>query len=194
MYEDNIDYVAMRLNGTVVRWKKELLYVNNIEWRGEYLYADGSVVSKEEAGGMEEAGTRLDNLDLSSPVLGNTNLGGGAVYLHRQPMRNDWRQGLRRENLVIMAGGVLKPFGNIQLYALYQPIFNIYDSFANCHKRISAQRKKRVSIAFSRVFSIDKELNLWYKSREIVGSCGKGFPVLGRRYTWLKEVLDYDVE
>jgi len=179
MYKDNQEYTAMRLNGTVVRepGKERLVMIHEIGHgeRGELVASIQSL-----KGGKNHV-VPLDDLDLASPKLGNVAFEGVSYYISRQPKRNDWRQGLRRENLTIMYRGRPHPFNLPSLSCLSAPVFDDYPSYKMC---------VREGGAFSRTFSLDVEHWLWYKCQKKVGQDVNGVPVLDQKFMWLKEALD----
>jgi hypothetical protein len=186
MYKDDLAYVAMRLNATVVRYKKEgcLVYVNRV-YRDDdrSLHAEVSKLDKEE----EQFDVALEDLNLSSPMLGNTNHQGHSLYIARMPKRNDWRQGLRPENLVYISKGRANNFRVLPLKLLSQAVYATYKSYKKCLERVGDGRTQ--SQSFSRNFSLDKERQIWYKGREIVGRDKNGIPTLSPKFIWLKEAL-----
>jgi hypothetical protein len=184
MYKDDVDYVRMRLVGTVVRDKKEgqLVYVEGVHFGGALcaaLEAEVRVLGEEEFHIVP-----LTQLDLASPPLGNTDVDGITYYVSRMPKRNDWRQGLRRENLMLVHRG--REYGYLfnSLGHLSTPVYNVYPPY---------EQTLEEGGSFSRMFSLDKERKLWYKCREVVGKDVEGVPTLDEKHEWLKEALEDDL-
>jgi len=176
MYTDDQEYVTMRLQNTVVRDKKLEILVN-IFHVGEGEDGLWALVCKIGGEEVDRYNLSLSDLELSSPPLGNIDYNGHTYFVSRMPKRNDWRQGLRRDNLVYVQDGRLYNYNFDSLKMLNAPVYNRYKPY----------KKGR---AFSRNFSVDKEGALWYKCREIVGQDVDGVPVLSVKYEWLKEALE----
>lgn len=184
MYTDNQEYTAMRLQNTVVRDRKErkLVHVLDVDWRGETLCATVCIVEKEgDEERKESYNVPLNELDLRSPPLGNIDFRGHTYYVSRVPKRNDWRQGIRKDNLAYTIDGRMYAYNIPTLRVLNVPVFNRYKPY-------------KMGRAFSRNFSVDKEGSLWYKCREIVGRDIDGVPVLKEKFEWLKEALEDALE
>jgi hypothetical protein len=183
MYTDDRDYTAMRLVNTVVRdmMAVELVTILDIQRGGAGFIATVSSFDEEKGNYI----TPLEYLDLSSPPLGNINYRQETYYISRMPKRNDWRQGLRRENLVATYRGTMGDYGFPSLNVLKAPVYDKYWSYKKC------LGKNR---AFSKAFSVDKEGKIWYKCREVVGKDADGVPVLDEKFAWLEEALQDALE
>lgn len=203
-YEDNIEYAEHRLVRTVVRKKKnnDLVYISEISCvemsnESNHVYSEKLVASVRDLNSGIVECIPLEDLELSSPTLGYVNYrehdgcSGGAYYVCRQPLREDWRQGLRKANLSVMANG--RPYACFfnSLECLEQPIKNIYNTLEFCINTVTDADSEWESLAFSRSFSVDKYLAVHYKGRVVVGhTTPNGFVSLFDKYTWLKEALD----
>jgi len=183
MYHDNRDYTAMRLNGTVVREikNKRLVLIREIGYDVKGLVASVQTLIR----GARQYIVHLDELNLASPKLGNITFEGRVYYVSRMPKRNDWRQGLRQENLVFVDRGRMHNYHLPSLKYLAAPIFRDYLRYEKCIERGGA---------FSRTFSLDPDLKLWYKCQKVVGQDVNGVPVLDEKFMWLKEALEDAVE
>ena len=184
MYKDDINYTTMRLQNTVVRDREagELVHILNIGGGNRRFMAE--VNPTNERGGYVRT-VPLAQLDLSSPPLVNINHGGRVYYVARVPKRNDWRQGIRRENLSFVYEGRFCNYDLDSLDVLKAPVYDRYPTYKECLGKNSA---------FSRTFSLDREKKLWYKCREVVGRDVDGVPILDEEYEWLKEALDDSLE
>jgi len=187
MYVDNKDYVQMRLVGTIVRDLKAggLVTVLDVYDTPRGLYTTVCKVGVEDDDDEEREDNQyricLDDLDLSSPSLGNIDFEGSTYYVSRLPKRNDWRQGLRKDNLVFVHGGVRYYYNLPSMDVLSAPVYNKYKLY-------------RKGQAFSREFSVDKDGDVWYKCREKVGKDVDGVPILHEKFEWLKEALEDALE
>jgi len=184
MYTDNEEYTNMRLQNTVVRDRKKgiLVFVLRIGEGADGLWAVVCKVNaKEEEGEINEYKLFLKDLDLSSPPLGNIDYNGDTYFVSRVPKRNDWRQGIRKDNLAYVYRGRIHKYNIPSMKVLEAPVYNVYKPY----------KKGR---AFSRNFSVDEEGYLWYKCREIVGTDINGIPTLEKKNEWLKEALEDALE
>lgn len=176
MYTDNQEYAAMRLENTIVRDREQGILVSVLHV-GEGEDGLWATVCKVQGGEIDNYNISLDDLDLSSPPLGNVDYQGHTYFVSRIPKRNDWRQGLRKENLSCVYEGGIHNYILPSMKILNVPVYNKYKPY---------ERGR----AFSRNFSVDNEGNVWYKCREKVGRDIDGVPVLKRKYEWLKEALE----
>lgn len=179
MYTDDQEYTAMRLVNTVVRDKDKKVLVEILHIMEERNELRAGV--RRIQGDDELYHVSLDSLDLSSPLLGNVDYLGHTYFISRMPKRNDWRQGLRKDNLVYVYEGVMHNYNLPYMKLLNAPVFNKYKPY----------KKGR---AFSRNFSVDTEGNVWYKCREKIGKDINGVPILDEKYEWLKEALEDALE
>ena len=140
------------------------------------LRAEVRVVDEEETYGVP-----LTQLDLTSPPLGNIDVDGLTYYVARVPKRNDWRQGLRPNNLMLVHRGRSYNYLFAALNYLNTPVYNIYPPY---------EYSLKAGGSFSRTFSLDKGKKLWYKCRQVVGKDVNGVPTLDEKYEWLKEALE----
>jgi len=190
MYKDDRDYVNMRLQGTVVRdiRVKKLTVVSSVGYSEEGLNATCVGLSQK-----VEYTVELSDLDLTSPPLGNIVFDGEVLYISRQPKRNDWRQGLRIQNLLYTRRGRTKRWeDNDWFLSLHVPIFNLYKSYRECVDLIDSGFSDEA--AFGRIFSLDKGKSLWYKQRMKVGKDKNGTPTLKKNFSWLQEALDDELK
>lgn len=93
MYGNDYDYANSRLEGTIIRHKGKPVF---------YLHSDntGNVQLKTIVTGRERSG-KFSDLDFSVPTLGFVVDHGCLMYISRKPLRRDWRQGLRENNVTI---------------------------------------------------------------------------------------------
>ncbi len=182
MYSNNLRYTRLRLIDTVVRDKEagRLVLVISIH-RKERGSFELEVVGLGLDAADDSYCLLIDELDLSSPPLGNVNTRGSSFYVSRLPKRNDWRQGLRKENLVFIHRGRMHRFEFKSLDILRIPVYDKYPTYKESLKKGNA---------FSRTFSLDTDGSLWYKGRERVGKDVDGAPILDEKHQWLKEALE----
>ena len=125
---------------------------------------------------------------ISTPQVGYINKDERAVYLTRKPVRRI-RQGLCKENLTADRGVI-----NTELLsgiAFAKMVLNEYPSFEEAYK-LTVERRKVYSSAFSRNFAITHESLLLY-SGEIVGTVNADLTVtLKDKFSCLKELYEHE--
>ena len=188
MYFDNVNDGEARLGSTIITYKGKALYVTGID---RSLKIHGHLILHEEEVVVDQ---RDPEVSLVCPPVGYINLGHGAVYFMRQPVRR-WKQGLDARALVSPYND-MRERGRLSNELLARCIEGDYPSF---EKAIETERvvnpfkpAESSSIAFCREFSVGKEeegLILNYKGRE-VGVVEGGRPILKTNYHWLAEALE----
>jgi len=176
---DNIEYARMRLANTYVEYHNKLVHIDDIVvGEGGNLYASTS---------KGETLIKLKELDISSPTLGYVNDNNYSYYITRKPIRRDWRQGIRPQNLVLFFGGQEHQPTHELIKKLVQPINDKYKTFK---ESLSKVKRGGGSCAFSREFCVKDDGSMWYKERYSVGYVDKdGKPKLHDKYLWLEEAL-----
>lgn len=110
MYTPDVpEYAALRLQETIIRYNNRAAHVDMVRYRdddGEYLQVEATDLLS-----GTPISDHIDNFDLTPVKLGFVNLKrymdgatGYVAYTERKPMRQDWRQGLRRNNTVTSWG------------------------------------------------------------------------------------------
>lgn len=184
MYElDDLGYIENRLHATVVKTKDGLPFiVHHVERNDE----DKPIV----VGEILKKGRTicfLEDLIVPSPKLGYTNYDGKAFYLGRYPKRNDWRQGLRQNNMfVISILARLNHYGFHDYTPLIVPFLKKYPTYKEALERVEDIYE---SCAFSQSFALNTKRELIYKNQEIVGICEDANPVLHEQFNWLEQYL-----
>lgn len=194
MYVNDPAYVEGRLRQTVVRLNTGApVFVESVGTdmtvRGEKLLLYYRYISISKFSDI--ANKRIEEFDLTSPPLGYTNYEGKSYFLSRYPMRRDWRQGLRRDNLAESAEGRTRPYTFSSLSPLVIPILKNYPSYRETIERVE---DIYTSCAFTRNFALDDRGKLWYKGREWVGKDKEGVPKLSEDFFWLEELLAEEMQ
>jgi len=184
---DNLQYVSGRLHGTAIRHVRDgLVFVGNVGYG-----RDGLMVSYcDLAQRTSYKKDKLERFNLISPPLGYSNVDGEAFYISRIPKRNDWRQGIRKENLVTLRQGQPRQYCFDNLVPVLIPIEGRYPKYSEVMERIE---DIYTSCAFSKRFSLDDQARLWYKGSMKVGTGGGGTPNLHEQYVYLTEALQEDL-
>ena len=169
MQYDTGEYANSRLAGTIVKVDGEAVCVDTVNDDMECL------VEFIDSGELRTV--PLNGLDLSPIKLGYVNTIGNCVYMQRIPRRDDWRQGLRDNNVTY--GGLLRS-GVVQI------LKGTYPSLDEAAKR---SEEEEYRVAFSKEFCIDYVGNLRYKGRPSVGKYKDGEVVLKKNFLHLEQVL-----
>ena len=171
MRYDTADYAEGRLAGTIIKLDGKAVKLSHCFGDMMALVVDISTGQDKEV--------KLDDLDLSPIQLGYVNRGGEAYYLKRLPKREDWRQGLRCNNV---SHHQMLGMGVVQLLS------GDYPTFEEAHERVTAYEQN--SVAFSRVFAVEMYGYLRYKGRDCVGKVGKDAKItLHPTFLYLTEAL-----
>jgi len=94
MYKEP-EYAQSRIGGTIVLYGKVPVYVESVEH-------DMTCIVRLDLDSERVKSIPFDDLNVLAPKLGFINSNGRAFYLSRKPLRNDWRQGLRPNQVVII--------------------------------------------------------------------------------------------
>lgn len=144
MYDD-YEYASSRLLNTIIRDSRGVPFlVDNISPK---LKVEGHAIGSDYDESVSE---QLKDCDCSSPPLGYVNSRKTAAYVARKPMRRDWRQGLRKSNMVNYCGGS-SALGDYR--AIGDTIMNVFPSFEESLKTLSSS--KVLGVAFHRHFAIN---------------------------------------
>lgn len=187
----DLSYVQHRLNKTVVRVpsiaKVGLIGTVQLGPRGVEVTTDWDVPGKEKVAYFD-----LSDLNLESPPLGNVTFDGDSYFTCRKPVRNDWRQGLRHDNLACLSNrlgvsGIPHPLSFIQ-----QPVYNLYCKLSAAFGMVEDIYK---GVAVSRHFSVSDSLEILYKSSSRVGrvNSDNGKVTLNEDSEWLAELFNEEV-
>lgn len=178
MYKEP-SYAKQRLLETIVRVNGKAVVVKDISSVG--------VLYKELVTGATNSCT-YNELDINPVPLGNYNGYISCLYITRLPMREDWKQGARYNNLRDSYGNSI----DFNWTSLGRTIEGIYPSISDCLNRI--KKGKASSIAFSRNFAINSEYSLLYKMNWTVGKVeGVDKYSLFDKFLYLKEIATEEI-
>jgi len=187
--EDNVGYIEGRLDRTVIR----RLSGRPVLCKGVKKIKESVVLYYSDLDRIRDGDdTNFDSIgafNLKSPPLGFTNFEGKSYFISRIPMRRDWRQGIRADNLVLSSSTGLRNY-HIPLFPLSIPILKEYPSYKETVDRVE---DVYISCAFSRHFALDERGSIWYKGKEHVGEDRDGSPVLTESFLWLQELLEEEL-
>jgi hypothetical protein len=180
---DNVEYARQRLNGTIItHMGKAVEVVDVIKKRGNKPL---QIVSMEVISGRPIDDT-IDGYDLTPAKLGFVNSGGNLAYIARKPLRNDWRQGLRAQQVVV-------PFATknfiLKMQDVARTIENIFPTIDEIRDEFNG--KKNGMRAWCRDFCVDDVDNIHYRTFGKVGNFIKDTKefLLDAKFFWVEERL-----
>jgi hypothetical protein len=181
----SIEYVRGRLSATYVSHKKMgLCYIDEVTTRsGRNYYLHGSRLSDDEV----FSGVSIGEFNLSSPPLGYSSDEGSAVFVSRIPLREDWKQGLRPNNLVISQRGTMtRPRHHIKTLLKGCTLRN-YPCFTEAVESVEDIYESR---AFCPQFAVHSDGSVWYKENKPIGTVDTECRIkLDGKFFWMKEQL-----
>jgi hypothetical protein len=180
MYDDsNVEYVNMRLTGTIIRHNDRAVMVHDVKNSDAGILVASKVIST-----GEYITDTLKKYNLVPVSLGFVNGRGWTNYFTRVPMRRDWRQGLRAQN--VRRDGEVTDLSNATLVALSKTIEGIFPSYEEA-AMIAARTK--VQTAWTRDFCVCPNHSIKFKTYGVVGEIKRGDVLLDGKFTWVEESL-----
>ena len=181
----SIEYVRGRLTGTyVTHTKMGLCHIDEVTTRnGGSYHLHGSRLSDDEV----FSGVPIGEFNLSSPTLGYSSDEGSAVFVSRLPLREDWKQGLRGNNLVIsQKGSMTRPRHNLKSL-LKGCILRNYPCFYEAVESVEDIYESR---PFCSQFAVHSSGEVWYKEKTPIGTLDTECRIkLDGKFFWMKEQL-----
>lgn len=176
----NIEYAANRLSGCIVNTiYNDPVYVIGLSDEDDKFSClrlkDSDVIA-----------LMNDELDITPVSLGFVNLRYTVSYLARMPMREDWRQGLRSNNVVNLLG---PRFSEIPKKRLYSTIVGSYPKLPSCLRFVAGDGWKMR--AFHKHWAVNSAGQLWYKN-SVVGKVEGKELVLSDKFSYLSKKLEVD--
>jgi hypothetical protein len=180
-YGDDYEYARRNLVGSVVLHNGKpcnIIEIGGGKVRAYYLYNEKIFIDN------------LNSFNINAFRLGYVNYPDCARYVSRIPARQ-WRQGLTRQTLACLNGGMV----GLDKY-LVPTILNQYPNYHVCIEQVIEEDKIR-SKAFSRSFAIcvgpRKDLPYLIHKENPVGMVVDGEIVLNKDKLYLKENLTKDM-
>ncbi len=177
MKYDNANDANLYLNGSYVQWKKDVVYVRNIM---EDMTVECMVVST-----GKDVLVKLSELNLTPVKLGYVfdEEQKKSYYIERIPSRA-WRQGLSNANVRAKNNRFFRM--QRPSHSLTKAIFS--DTYPSLVRARTRAKKEHVEIPFNRMFTIDKNFIIRYKT-QVVGEWLKNEFVLFGEFSYIKELL-----
>lgn len=184
MKYQEIDYAYSRLDKTFILHNNSLNMV--YEW-------DGSPKLTLRKKDGKTTKVTIEELDLTPAPLGYVNFSDTCCFTTRMPMRRDWKQGLRPNNLrrINYREDDLEERFEVRnlhdIYTLEDTVLNNYPSYRKCVDNVEETHR---ASAFSRCFAINELGKVIYKSQLRVGYVEDEKSIkLIQDYNYLKELL-----
>lgn len=183
---DTAEYAATRLIDTIILYKGDPVRVMSCVQFGKQIAVTYVTVLSEEHGQAF-----LDDFDMNPPILGYVNVGNKTCqYITRMPMRKDWKQGVRKNNIVTNTG--VSPDLNMKYLA--KTIIGKFPSIAEVVKNLSYFAEKGYPSymqAFDRDFAADAKGRVWYKGMFNIGeiNLANGGIKVNPEHEWTREAL-----
>lgn len=187
MYEKDANYAAQRLNNTIIRLKEGTpILVMDVKNSKE---KENPEVTYQILGSKDEIFHRClyKAVDVTPVPLGFALTNRGAMYLQRQPKRNDWRQGLRRANYVAAMGGDKRRLTDKQLRDC------INGKYLNMELALDESDNLGLAVPWCREFAFKPSKNrmgIHYKWFGEVGTFVNDLPDLHEGFDHLNELLE----
>lgn len=188
---DDVAYANMRLQDTIITYNGRAVLVNGVhkDYGDKPLLVESSyILNHDKVGPFMDS---IDNYSLLPVNLGfvNNKLRGTkrelAAYFVREPMRNDWRQGLRKQNARCIWG-----LNGWDMKAIARTVEGHYPQLDQALV-FSEDADKGYGVAWCRDFCVGHGLDIYYRSYGKVGNFVKDTKefLLDREFFWVEESL-----
>lgn len=171
-YSDDWEYANSRLAETVITHNERPFFVYHVRAGTATGFYLGESIQKT---------VDAKELDTRPVKLGYVNFNGKCYYLSRIPKRRDWRQGLRRENMMCIPHKGI----NILSWEVIAPtIIGKYPTFEKCVQVAKTGKQ----LAWHRQWALSGN-SVLYRC-EVVGEVVDGKVNLHKEFTYLREALE----
>jgi hypothetical protein len=176
---DNVEYARNRLNDTIITHQGKAVTVIDVNKQGAKKPLQ--IISTEILTGNAIVDS-IDNYDLTPVKLGFVNSNEAVGYLARKPLRHDWRQGLRAQQIVI-------PYSSTPDFFIdFQDVAKTIEGIFPTIEEIRGMKGMR---AFSRDFCVDQKNDIYYRAFGKIGNFidkTRNF-LLDAKFFWVEERL-----
>jgi len=207
LFNNDHEYAASKLHNTVVKVKDPstgLLHVDSI-------VKDGADLSKAVVKGSNKFSRGMSvymaDIEFAPGPLGYlTTASKGLIYLVRSPIRRDYKQGLRANQLAYLPSTEAhrrKPMSNILNAAygvkdndFYEPEFLcaladcLHSSYKKIETAVEMAEETGFGQAFSKQFAISDKFNLEYRGLTVGTLLDNGRIKLGNEFSFLEQELE----
>lgn len=166
MFNNDAKYAASRITNTYLPLKKnnDLVYIANIIYPKSNLLSE-SVIIGYQRDGERESKFKIEDFKFSVGKLGYVNSKyEGASYLVRMPLRRDYKQGLRSNQLGLQRNTGVSNVSADWLSTNIDKVSScLAEKYESLNKVIELLEEVDHDIAFSKNFAISEKYNLLYK-------------------------------
>jgi len=144
--------------------------------------------SKREREGTDVA--LLERMDISPFKYGYSNFNGTVVFVTRMPLRNDWRQGNRINQLQIqtLTGRNVRGEYDISMWDLKDTVENKFYKYSTCLDMMEDGYGAR---AINRDFAVNRDFQLFYRNINVGNiNLDNGEVDLLPKFFWLQESIN----
>jgi hypothetical protein len=177
---DDLGYAQGRLVDTIIRYENKAVVVDAVVPSKQGLVIKSTAILTQ-----EEIIHPLVEFNLEPVKLGMTNFMGNTVsYVARQPLRHDWRQGLRPANTIFAWGRK-----DWDAKAIAQTIEGLYPSLDEARELLVNEDD---FTAWCRSFCINKAGDIYYRTMGKVGNFvdkTKNY-LLDQKFFWVEQHLN----
>ena len=151
---DTGQYAGTRLNQTIILLKRQPVLVRQVT---HMKVVQGTTLGR----GRHEVEEHLSKFNMTDYRLGYFNSGGTAYYMSRKAMRQDWRQGLRENNVQC------EPYkGDLGLPDIAMCLRQRHPTLSNALARLGSGTH---SVAWCKDFCVTHNQRILWKSYEVGG-------------------------
>lgn len=180
---DDLNYAITRLSNTIITCDGRAVNVIAIKKSRDGLVAVSNFILDD-----KPCNSLLSNFDLTPVKLGFVNHETYGVpdhnvsYITRTPIRQDWRQGFRKQQARYEFG-----VGRWDMFGIAKTIEN---KFPKLDESVETSKKTGGIVAFTRDFAIDNGKDILYRGYGKIGNITKDFKyLLDNKFIWVEESL-----
>lgn len=190
-YGNDLNYADSRIRNTIVKTPDQPLLVERFAEQED----DAGNVKRLALGfGLDSedlVSVPTDDIDLTPFRLGYVNKYSRAIYIVKVPKRQDWRQGLRLEQLQSLSGVAIKYLNNRDLRHM---LMNKYPTLDECvlklEEALAEGNHTNVGFAWHYDWALLEGFKVQYRGNRIVGQLVNNQVILDDQYTYLREALE----
>lgn len=196
MFNDDLEYASSRLSNSLVRAKQYdigLVKVSKFLNGGDNKFSAAKIQGLDK--NLNTVFVASKDIEFCPGPLGYVNtLGDGAMYVTRMPIRRDYKQGLRSNQLMVVNGGSANrsPLRESALdthaflLGLCDCMFNVYPKF---EKVLDLVEDTGAAVAISKHFAVSDNFSLLYRGQKVGGVTGNGELKLSTKFNFLEDEL-----
>ena len=198
MFNYDLAYLDSRLNGTYVWIKSEkrlMRYGGALQGRGQRLSDDSKFVMFYGSRDSDAKEIPLREFSFEPPFFRNVNTPGGALCYERQPVRRDWKQGIRTSQYRVFSPGsngveiAGRSYASIDYGSIPYINKSINEEFMSFENALEMVEEMGLAFAFSSNFSVTNRMRVLHGNHEVGNVDDNGMVKLNQLSDWCKEEL-----